>query len=162
MRDKNYDPTDEEKTVHCAVRMTARDKGMKVTTTLPVQVRGKDWWEGVERIKRSSNLAERTNITPTMVIEVVASKLKGQLILNSVWEWAVGTRDFHWTVEDVEVEGMTGKYVDDELDEHFTRVLDDGRLDQLRKESDTELEAMDKYIRELTDAVKAAERAINT
>ena len=57
---------------------------------------------------------------------------------------------------------MTGKYVDDELDEHFTRVLDDGRLDQLREESDTELEAMDKYIRELTDAVRAAERAVRS
>ena len=57
---------------------------------------------------------------------------------------------------------MTGKYVDDELDEHFTRVLADGRLDQLREESDTELEAMDKYIRELTDAVRAAERAVRS
>jgi hypothetical protein len=71
-------------------------------------------------------------------------------------------RNFDWHVENVEVEGMTGKYVDDELDEHFTRVLDDGRLNQLREESDTELEAMDKYIRELTDAVKAAERVIKT
>ena len=161
MRDKNYDPTDKEKTVHCAVRMSARDKGMKVTTTLPVQVRGSDWWSGVECIKQSSTMVD-TNITPTMVIEVLARRIDRRVSLESAWKCEVQFRDFHWTVEDVEVEGMTGKYVDDELDEHFTRVLDDGRLDQLRKESDTELEAMDKYIRELTDAVKAAERAVRS
>lgn len=162
MRDNNYDPTDKEKTVHCAVRMSARDKGMWVSAIMPMQISGEDWWSGVERIRQSSNLNERTHITPKRVIQTLARKLKKPLCLDSTWRWEAEFRNFDWHVENVEVEGMTGKYVDDELDEHFTRVLADGRLDQLREESDTELEAMDKYIRELTDAVKAAERAVRS
>jgi len=162
MNDNNYDPTDKGKTVHCAVHMSARDKGMYVSAIMPIQISGEDWWRGVERIRQSSNLDERTHITPARVIKTLAHRVKKPISLDSTWRWEVEMRNFDWHVENVEVEGMTGKYVDDELDEHFTRVLDDGRLNQLREESDTELEAMDKYIRELTDAVKAAERVIKT